>query len=56
MARPVAHPPAPAPSDSRTTPVYRYEAYGNGTDAFPQGNKGDLFVKPAYPINVNNGE
>merc|ERR1712166_655015 len=22
----------------RTTPVYRYEAYGNGSDLFPKGN------------------
>lgn len=39
----------------RTTPVYRYTAFGNGTEPFPRGNPGRLFVKPAYPINVNNG-
>lgn len=40
----------------RTTPVYRYKAYGNGTAPFPaDGNAGSLFVDPVYPINVNNG-
>ena len=27
----------------RTTPVYRYQAYGNGSEAFPAGNRGDVF-------------
>ena len=39
----------------RTTPVYRYTAFGNGSDAFPEGNDGSLFVAPKYPININNG-
>jgi hypothetical protein len=39
----------------RTTPVYRYQAFGNGSDSFPNGNDGTLFVDPKYPINVNNG-
>ena len=39
----------------RTTPVYRYTAYGNGSEPFPAGNDGSLFVSPRYPINVNNG-
>jgi len=39
----------------RTTPVYRYKAYGNGTEPFPAGNDGSVFVSPKYPINVNNG-
>ena len=36
----------------RTTPVYRYQAYGNGSDPFPAGNDGSKFVKPKYPINI----
>lgn len=39
----------------RTTPVYRYEAYGNGSAPFPQGNPGNYFVNPKFPININNG-
>ena len=39
----------------RTTPVYRYTAYGNGSEPFPAANDGSLFVSPRYPINVNNG-
>jgi len=39
----------------RTTPVYRYTAYGNGSEPFPANNSGDVFVAPKYPINVNNG-
>lgn len=39
----------------RTTPVYRYKAYGNGTEAFPANHSGDVFVSPKYPINLNNG-
>jgi hypothetical protein len=45
----------------RTTPVYRYRAYGNDSEPFPidangtHTNDGSLFVDPAYPINVNNG-
>lgn len=39
----------------RTTPVYRYQAFGNGSEPFPEGNDGSVFVNPKYPINVNNG-
>ena len=39
----------------RTTPVYRYQAFGNESEPFPPGNDGSLFVRPKYPINVNNG-
>ena len=39
----------------RTTPVYRYQAFGNRSEPFPAGNPGDLFIDPGYPINVNNG-
>lgn len=39
----------------RTTPVYRYEAFGNGSEPFPEGNDGSVFVNPKFPINVNNG-
>jgi len=39
----------------RTTPVHRYVAYGNGSDLFPAGNDGSVFVNPKYPINLNNG-
>jgi 3',5'-cyclic AMP phosphodiesterase CpdA len=39
----------------RTTPVYRYQAFGNGSEAFPAGNDGSKFVNPKYPININNG-
>ena len=35
--------------------VYRYEAFGNGSEPFPAGNDGSLFVNPKYPININNG-
>lgn len=39
----------------RTTPVYRYKAYGNGSEPFPEGNDGSVFVNPKYPINIVNG-
>jgi len=39
----------------RTTPIYRYVPYGNGSDLFPDGNDGSIFVNPKYPINLNNG-
>lgn len=39
----------------RTTPVYRYKAYGNGSETFPAGNDGSVFLNPKYPININHG-
>jgi hypothetical protein len=39
----------------RTTPVYRYQAYGNGSDPFPSNNTGSIFDSPIYPIYINNG-
>jgi len=39
----------------RTTPIYRYQAFGNNSETFPTGNDGSVFVNPKYPINMNNG-